>query len=67
MCFMQILKSNKNKSKNDKDDGKGGKRIGKRQLLSNILTVIIVFMLITSAYSLIAENRKKKMMWPFPS
>ncbi|MEK7143353.1 MAG: ATP-dependent zinc metalloprotease FtsH, partial [Patescibacteria group bacterium] len=57
---MQILKSNKNKSKNDKDDGKGGKRIGKRQLLSNILTVIIVFMLITSAYSLIAENRKKE-------
>ncbi|MDP3958020.1 MAG: ATP-dependent zinc metalloprotease FtsH [bacterium] len=44
-----------NKNKGRKDD-EGGKKTGRRQLISNILTVIIVFMLITSLYSVITET-----------
>jgi len=52
---MQFLKPNKNKGEKD---GSKTPKLGKRQLISNILTAIIIFMLITSLYSVIMENRK---------
>src|SRR5260221_98432 len=41
--------------KNNKENGgKKPPRIGRRQLISNILTVIIIFLFISSAYSLLS-------------
>ena len=52
---MSLLKPNKNK------DEKGGKppRINRRQLLSNFLTAIIIFLVLTSLYTIIADGRKE--------
>ncbi|MEK7558247.1 MAG: ATP-dependent zinc metalloprotease FtsH [Patescibacteria group bacterium] len=55
---MQFLKPNKNKGEKSEKDGSKPPKLGRRQLISNVLTAIIIFMLITSLYSVIMENRK---------
>lgn len=55
---MQFLKPNKNKGEKSEKDNSKPPKLGRRQLISNVLTAIIIFMLITSLYSVIMENRK---------
>jgi len=54
MLLMSLLKPNKNK------DEKGGKapKINRRQLLSNFLTAIIIFLVLMSLYTVLMEGKK---------
>ena len=45
-------------------DGSKPLKIGRRQIISNILTAVIIFLLITSLYSVIIENRKPSQELP---
>src|SRR5258708_1569015 len=51
---MALLRNNKQKGNGDEPP----KKIGRRQLISNILTVVIVFLVITSAYTALSSFGK---------